>query len=87
MPKFLGRFSMRGFLAFLGALLPAENGAGATFFFGACSSQHSLSSHDGGWPGLCTIWGYWRQKTVKRGKALVVEGDQSQEKQVTHTNL
>jgi len=36
MPKFLVRFSMRGFFAFLGALLAEENGAGATFFLGAC---------------------------------------------------
>jgi hypothetical protein len=49
MPKFLGRFSTRGFFAFLGALLPAENGADATFFFGACNNQPCLlSSHDGG---------------------------------------
>ena len=34
-PKFLGRFSMRGFLAFLGALFCDENGAGATFLLGA----------------------------------------------------
>jgi hypothetical protein len=34
-PKFLVRFSMRGFFAFLGALLADAKGAGATFFFGA----------------------------------------------------
>jgi hypothetical protein len=35
MPKFLGRFSMRGFFAFLGGLFADENGAEATFFLGA----------------------------------------------------
>jgi hypothetical protein len=34
-PKFLGCFSMRGFFAFLGALLDEAKGAGATFRFGA----------------------------------------------------
>jgi hypothetical protein len=38
-PKFLARFSMRGFFAFLGALFCDENGAGATFFLGAYASQ------------------------------------------------
>jgi hypothetical protein len=47
-PKFLGCFSMRGFFAFLGALLDEAKGAGATFRFGALSLLVSEVGKGGG---------------------------------------